>query len=288
MPLVTAQKIGGSNPSGITENSLLAGSEFFYFTIFATISQHTTNNQHYKNYTLQKIMDTIINLFYDNTINIYTVMLKLCISLILGMTLGLERQIRRHDAGLRTFSLVCVGSTGAMLISIWIPQIYPDFLNGDPGRIAAQVLTGVGFLGAGAIAKGKGSVQGLTTAACIWVISVIGLAVGAGLFFGALVATIATLFVLVSVEKIEHKLLIGGSNRILAIKCKTDNPDIAQIKQAIEKAGIRIGSYTYSIDILNSETTLTFRITLSSSTVHTELCDHLRAISSIVQINMMA
>ena len=57
--------------------------------------------------------------------------------------------MRRREAGLRTFTLICLGSTLAMLLSIWIPQIYPGFLNGDPGRIAAQVLTGIGFLGAG-------------------------------------------------------------------------------------------------------------------------------------------
>lgn len=233
-------------------------------------------------------MDTIIDLFNDNSINIYTVVLKLCISLIFGMALGLERQMSRHDAGLRTFSLVCVGSTGAMIISIWIPQIYPNFLNGDPGRIAAQVLTGVGFLGAGAIAKGKGSVQGLTTAACIWVISVIGLAIGAGLYFGALIATTATLFVLVSVERLEKRLLIGGANRILSIKCNTNTPDIAHITSIIEQTGIRIGSYTYTIDKLNTETTLTFRITISSSTRHTELCDKLRSIDNVIYINMIA
>ncbi len=280
MPLVTAQKIGGSNPSGITKNHNLQYVSCGSF-LFIPEKKYICNKA-------QTNMENFINLFYDNTINIYTVMLKLCFSLLLGMTLGTERQIRRHDAGLRTFSLVCVGSTGAMLISIWIPQIYPDFLNGDPGRIAAQVLTGVGFLGAGAIAKGKGSVQGLTTAACIWVISVIGLAVGAGLYFGAVIATLATLFVLVSVERIEHKLLISGSNRILAIKCSTDNPDIAQIRKALEDVGVRIGSYTYAIDIPTAETTLTFRITLSASTSHTELCNRLRSINNITNINMMA
>ena len=65
--------------------------------------------------------------------------------------IGVERQFRRRDAGMRTFTLICMGSAAAMLISIWIPQTYPNFLNGDPGRIAAQVLTGIGFLGAGAI-----------------------------------------------------------------------------------------------------------------------------------------
>ena len=81
-----------------------------------------------------------------------------------------------------------------MLISIWIPQSYPNFLNGDPGRIAAQVLSGIGFLGAGAIIQSKGSVYGLTTAACIWVVAVIGLAVGAGMFVPALITTLVTSF----------------------------------------------------------------------------------------------
>ena len=91
--------------------------------------------------------------------------------------IGVERQFRRRDAGMRTFTLICMGSAAAMLISIWIPQTYPNFLNGDPGRIAAQVLTGIGFLGAGAIIQSHGSVHGLTTAACIWVMAVVGLAV---------------------------------------------------------------------------------------------------------------
>ena len=85
---------------------------------------------------------------------------------------------------MRTFTLICMGSAAAMLISIWIPQTYPNFLNGDPGRIAAQVLTGIGFLGAGAIIQSHGSVHGLTTAACIWVMAVVGLAAGAGIVLG--------------------------------------------------------------------------------------------------------
>ncbi|MCD7930359.1 MAG: MgtC/SapB family protein [Tannerellaceae bacterium] len=131
----------------------------------------------------------------NTTITPATAIVRLFLSLLFGTIVGAERQLRRRDAGMRTFSLICMGSAAAMLVSIWIPQIYPDFLNGDPGRIAAQVLTGIGFLGAGAIIQSRGSIQGLTTAACIWVMAVIGLAVGAGMYAGAAVSTILTLFI---------------------------------------------------------------------------------------------
>jgi len=233
-------------------------------------------------------MEFFEHLIDDTTINIWTVLLKIGVSFILGLVLGLERQMRRRDAGLRTFTLICLGSTGAMLISIWIPQIYPDFLNGDPGRIAAQVLTGVGFLGAGAIARGKGSVQGLTTAACIWVDAVIGLAVGAGLYFGAAILTLVTLFILVSVEKIEQKLVIGGANRILVVKVRNSDPDVEELSQAIESVGMKIGSYTYSIDLESNESVITYKVTLSPKSTQKILCAKLQACKDVVHINMMA
>ena len=102
-----------------------------------------------------------LNDILENTqITASTAAVRLAISFVLGAIIGVERQFRRRDAGMRTFTLICMGSAAAMLISIWIPQTYPNFLNGDPGRIAAQVLTGIGFLGAGAIIQSHGSVHG--------------------------------------------------------------------------------------------------------------------------------
>ena len=128
------------------------------------------------------MLEQINDILQNTVITPYTATVKLLISFLLGAVIGIERQFRRREAGMRTFTLICMGSTAAMLVSIWIPQCYPNFLNGDPGRIAAQVLSGIGFLGAGAIIQSHGSVHGLTTAACIWVMAVIGLAVGAGMY----------------------------------------------------------------------------------------------------------
>ena len=136
---------------------------------------------------------------------------------------------------MRTFTLICMGSTAAMLVSIWIPQCYPNFLNGDPGRIAAQVLSGIGFLGAGAIIQSHGSVHGLTTAACIWVMAVIGLAVGAGMYIPAAIATVITLFILVSLERLEKRMFLNGVNKILAITCSTATPDLKAVRKDIWK-----------------------------------------------------
>ena len=159
-------------------------------------------------------IDDLLTLLQSLTVTPYTAMLKLLVSFVLGAIVGIERQFRRHDAGMRTFTLICMGSTAAMLLSIWIPQSYPNFLNGDPGRIAAQVLTGIGFLGAGAIIQSHGSVHGLTTAACIWVMAVIGLTVGAGMYITAIITTIFTLIVLVSLESLEKRMWLDGVNKI--------------------------------------------------------------------------
>lgn len=235
-------------------------------------------------YILQEAWNTITT----TDITIGSTIIRLTISLILGIVIGYERQIRRRDAGLRTFSLICTGSTGAMLISIWIPQIYPDFLNGDPGRIAAQVLTGIGFLGAGAIMRGKGSVQGLTTAACIWQTAVIGLAVGAGLYSGAIIATLFTIFVLVTVEKLEQKLFIDGANRVLIIKYADASPDFDSLKEIINKSSAKVNNITYSIDYIKNEAIITFKVTVKSNTPQKLLLDNLHKDTKITNINIIS
>ena len=158
------------------------------------------------------MIETLNEILKSTEVTFASSLLRLIISFALGALIGVERQLRRREAGMRTFTLICLGSTAAMLVSIWIPQTYPNFLNGDPGRIAAQVLSGIGFLGAGAIIQSHGSVHGLTTAACIWVTAVIGLAVGAGMFLPAAITTLLTLFALITLEYFEKHVYLNGVN----------------------------------------------------------------------------
>ncbi|MCQ2375611.1 MAG: MgtC/SapB family protein [Salinivirgaceae bacterium] len=233
-------------------------------------------------------MDAISSIIWSTQIDTLSALIRLIISLLLGGAIGFERQLRHRDAGLRTFTLICIGSTCAMLISIWIPQLYPDFLNGDPGRIAAQVLTGVGFLGAGAILRGRGSVQGLTTAACIWIVSVIGLAVGAGFFGGAVIATLLTLFVLVCGEYLERFSSIGGANRILVVHCSTALPNVDELKNVLESAGVRSSSHTYQCDFEKNQSVVTIKVSVHSRVSQQELRKKMSELEYVSSINMEA
>lgn len=119
-------------------------------------------------------------------------------SLLLGGAIGVERMIHRHPAGIRTFMLISLGATLATLASIYICQANMDLHNGDPGRIAAQILTGIGFIGAGLIIKTGDGVSGITTASCIFVTAAIGIAVGVGMILTATVVTAVVVIILAS------------------------------------------------------------------------------------------
>src|SRR5688572_21838736 len=128
--------------------------------------------------------------------------LKLLLAAVLGGIIGLEREIRDKPAGLRTNILICVGSTLFMSISTKVAEV----LGGDPTRIAAQIISGIGFLGAGAVLHSHGFVLGLTTAATIWVVAGVGMALGSGMYVVALFATGMSLVTLYFLSFIEDRL----------------------------------------------------------------------------------
>lgn len=128
---------------------------------------------------------------------------KLLIAILAGGGIGLERELRGKPAGLRTNILICVGSALLMDLSMRIALQY----SGDPGRIAAQVVTGIGFLGAGTILHTRGSITGLTSAATIWVVAAIGLTAGGGYYFEALAATVTVMVVLRGLGWVEGRFL---------------------------------------------------------------------------------
>lgn len=133
--------------------------------------------------------------------------LKLLVAVIAGGAVGFERQIAGKPAGLRTNILICVGSALLMDLSMNIGMAFGDTRIGDPGRIAAQVVTGIGFIGAGTIMQGGGTITGLTSAATIWVVAAIGMTVGAGFYVEALGATLTVMMVLAGLGRLEHGLL---------------------------------------------------------------------------------
>jgi len=125
-----------------------------------------------------------------------TMIIRMLVASVLSGFIGIEREAHDKAAGFRTHILVCVGSALFMITSILISQEYGYLGEVDPSRIAAGVVTGVGFLGAGAVMRSGPSVHGLTTAASIWAVAAIGLAAGSGLYGAATVTTVIVLIVL--------------------------------------------------------------------------------------------
>ncbi len=138
------------------------------------------------------------------------IIIRLTVALVLSGLIGLERQINRRTAGLRTHILVSVGSCLIMLTSLYVFDIYKKIASLDPTRIAAGVITGIGFLGAGAIFRENDGIRGLTTAASIWVAAAIGLAVGCGFYTAAIFSTVLTLVALFFLRYAEDIMLRKG------------------------------------------------------------------------------
>jgi putative Mg2+ transporter-C (MgtC) family protein len=139
------------------------------------------------------------------------VLVRIVLAVVLGGIIGLEREKKGRSAGLRTHILVCTGSSLIMLVSLYIFEIYQGKVAVDPSRIAAGVVTGIGFLGAGTIMASNEGVRGLTTAASIWVSSAIGLAVGCGFFSAAVIGTTVTFVTLAFLKRIEKRLEMSDS-----------------------------------------------------------------------------
>jgi putative Mg2+ transporter-C (MgtC) family protein len=133
-------------------------------------------------------------------------LLKSAVAVLCGGLIGIERELKKKPAGFRTNILICLGSSYFMMISTLIGGTGPG-RSGDPGRIAAQVVTGIGFLGAGAIIQSRGHIAGLTTAALIWVVAAVGLFIGAGFTVLALLGTFLIFLTLTVLGMVEHRIL---------------------------------------------------------------------------------
>lgn len=159
--------------------------------------------------------------------------------MVLGGAIGLEREIAGKPAGLRTNILICMGSALLTDVSIGIVMSPDGGRLGDPGRLAAQIVTGIGFIGAGTIMQARGTITGLTTAATIWVVAAIGITVGAGHYLEAAGAGVLVTLVLAGLGNLEHRL--RRARRVLSctIRAKPHFP-ADEIESMMGTSGIKI------------------------------------------------
>lgn len=185
--------------------------------------------------------------------------LKLLLAVLCGGAIGFERELSRKPAGLRTNVLICMGAALFMIVSRHIGGGAPYT---DPARLVAQVVTGVGFIGAGVILQSRGSITGLTTAATILVVSAVGITVGEGMSVVAVMATILIIVVLVVLRKVERAFV--RRRRLFHYLLKTTDPAeaLARLFDLLEGEGLRFDDFSV-LDLPEGRHELRFAVVTS-------------------------
>ena len=183
------------------------------------------------------------------TLSFWDMLLRVAIAIFCGGVVGIDRGKKRRAAGFRTYMLVCVGSAMTMILSTylavmltgpWAAVVPAESTKTDVSRFGAQVINGIGFLGAGTIiVTGRQQVKGMTTAAGLWASACMGLAIGAGFYMGALVGCLLILFTIVVFSKLEHMILSHARNINLYVEFENTD-DITLVIEKIKSENVRI------------------------------------------------
>lgn len=174
--------------------------------------------------------------------------LQILLATVLGGAIGMERELSGKPAGLRTNILICVGATLFTVLSFKL-----SLNRGDPARIAAQILPGVGFIGAGTILHTRGSVTGLTSAATIWVVAAIGMALGAGAYNDAIATTLLVMLILGGLGYLENFVARRATYSHLLIHAKPEVSALEDLESLVRRSGLtvsRVESRRENVDLV--------------------------------------
>ena len=216
---------------------------------------------------------------------------RLLLASLLGGLIGLEREVHGRPAGFRTHLLVSLGSCLFTIASIDFYRLYGNFsgtgpVGVDPARVAAQVVTGIGFLGAGAIIKERASIRGLTTAACLWVAAAVGLACGSGMYQAAIVVTVLAVLSLLLLKKVENRL-----RRDTYVSIKVWSADLegqmAGIEKLITDCRMQVMNVSIEKDVRNGVICLEFHVRRSTREVACNLVDNIVALGGVRKVRLV-
>jgi putative Mg2+ transporter-C (MgtC) family protein len=218
------------------------------------------------------------------------IIFRLILASILGGAVGLEREVHGRPAGVRTYLLLSLGSALIMIISEYLFHQYRGGVPGinlqvDPGRIAAQAIAGIGFLGAGVIIRSQDTIRGLTTAACVWVVCAVGLTIGAGFYFyGSAVAAI-TVLSLVGLKPLEKRLPRDWYQEMTVVSADLPG-QVERIQEIIDRHGLKVVNSGLSKDLEKQEVTMTFL--LRQRTVHPQrqALDEVFALEGVKRVDL--
>ena len=217
-------------------------------------------------------------------------LIRLLLATLLGGLIGLERELHGRPAGFRTHLMVSLGAALYMGISLHFYQEYGGLSGNlavrvDPGRVAAQIVVGIGFLGAGAIIRENASVRGLTTAACLWVAAAIGTACGAGMLLIALVVTAISLVSLLVLKRIEEGLSRDTYQQVMIIS-KYYEGQSERIAQIVRDCGSDLMESGVERDVEAGTVKFEFRVRVISGRITCRLVDSLSLLEGVKRVSL--
>jgi putative Mg2+ transporter-C (MgtC) family protein len=210
--------------------------------------------------------------FFQTIVESYyaSVIFRLVLAAVLGALIGMEREYRGRDAGFRTHLLVALGSALVMVVSLHFPEVYANsdsnVIRIDPARVAYGVMTGVGFLGAGAMIRYGINVRGMTTAACLWCTAAVGLAVGFGMFPAAIATTIIVLIALLVLSRLEKSFPSRQYKSLRIVAARDAGLTMDGISTLLRNSRVKIIDVDYRCDYQAGKETFTLHVALLSRT----------------------
>lgn len=217
-------------------------------------------------------------------------LIRLLLATLLGGLIGLERELHGRPAGFRTHLMVALGAALYMGVSLHFYQVYGGLSGSlavrvDPGRVAAQIVVGIGFLGAGAIIRENASVRGLTTAACLWVAAAIGTACGAGMLLIAVVVTAISLISLLVLKRVEEGLSRDIYQQVTVVSEYRDGQS-ERIAQVVRDCGSDLMESGVERNVEAGTVTFEFRVRVISGIATCKLVDVLSLVEGVKLVSL--
>ena len=216
----------------------------------------------------------------------FDMVFRLCLGFLAGAVIGFERSNQRQVAGMRTHILICTGATLLMLLSIYLPQHFSPLSNCDPDRIATQVVSGIGFLGAGAIIRLGNNVRGVTTAASLWYVAAVGLTIGSGMFLVSGVAVVLGIITLLVLRKIETRIFPSARYKLLEISYEDNSPNTREVLDIVKNSKIIVQSVDINQGSKDKGTKLRLLVRIPGSLDIASTARTIRALENVAKVEI--
>ena len=222
--------------------------------------------------------------FFTSSLAIAT-MVKLAVAFILSSIIGIERELVHKPAGVKTHTLICISATLVMSLGMYIRELYPEIVL-DPTRLPAQILAGIGFVGAGTIIREGLSVKGITTAASLLAITCVGLAVGAGFYEGAILTTILMFFILYFTHPIQRVISGGSKLTTFCVIAKKSTGIIGSVQEKFEKINLQVISIKQDKSNSSNSTIFKFLVRCNDLTDKENLIQEILKIDGVNEVHL--